>query len=965
MTDRYGYTTTGRSATFNPARSSLPASIGYTSLYAGDMHVMPSSTRPPPPSAMTAAASRGYVTTTTSSAVPATTTRTYAVTQDPRSQRPTTRDVTRSHRSSTLDSATGRPPVIVMTTQKDRPNPGPSYSSNARSGSPIRDDYRASEGQFYTEPASSIRSRSTRPYPDQPGSDDYARGRDHSDSMAREADAYRSSRPSVVYPSNPRHSSATIDYGDEGYQYTNAGELVRYDLDHPQASRSRRHESFDRGYYRPNINYNADQRLLNVNTSPDLGRTSHATTTATPTTRQYEPRGGPPPSTRGFDKISRARDSSRDVPPLAPAPPEPIVTTRTLSSTGSSGERRPRPVSLYQEGTPRSQHYDEYYRSRDDEKNMREHRDYQHESERAYEPEPTYQALTYEPQSYEPQSYDTQPTYATQPGYDIQPAYNVQSTYNVQPGYETQQYFHDDRVPTRGFGIRTDLVDNYEHRRDSQYAEETKKRSDDEPPRESKPDREEQRRSRAETKDKDPRRERRESKKGGEDDEKERTRFRDKMASGLGIAAAAVGLAPSVKSEDKRPKDNDSKARRGSDDDRERRRDTEDRDQPKASTQDQPKPRDYDKDRPSGKDSSEPRKSSRREADSRKNGEAVISASDSDEAKKPARRHRSSIAFNPNDASDLKQLKEQLAAMKTADKEKDNPVVIETKRNRSFSPAKQSKTPIDSKPPRDSRSPPETKPTREPRSPPELKPAKESTSSTDSKITSESKTSSPPRDESRGRELTVSGLDDKQVRLVSPPRDKKDDKPLKGILKQPKVSFPEELNPVREGVAPHKEDKKLREAPAGAKWTKVSRKIVNPEALTIGKERFEVRDDFVIVLRVLSKEEIQAYASATVVLRERRRREEEGDRDRDRDGDRERDRDGDRDRDRDRDRDDDDEKRRHRRRRHRDEDEADHDTKERDKGRDRDKDRERHRRHRDEDDTRSKDQDHHHHHHHY
>ena len=53
----------------------------------------------------------------------------------------------------------------------------------------------------------------------------------------------------------------------------------------------------------------------------------------------------------------------------------------------------------------------------------------------------------------------------------------------------------------------------------------------------------------------------------------------------------------------------------------------------------------------------------------------------------------------------------------------------------------------------------------------------------------------------------------------------------------------------------------------GANWTKISCEIVNPEVLVIGKERFEVQDDFVIVLRALSKEEIQAYASATVILR--------------------------------------------------------------------------------------------------
>jgi hypothetical protein len=136
-----------------------------------------------------------------------------------------------------------------------------------------------------------------------------------------------------------------------------------------------------------------------------------------------------------------------------------------------------------------------------------------------------------------------------------------------------------------------------------------------------------------------------------------------------------------------------------------------------------------------------------------------------------------------------------------------------------------------------------------------------------SSMTRTSRPSESPKDEARGRQPGTSSPDEKQVRLVSPPRDKSREKPLKGILKQPKPSFPEEPNPIREGVAPHKEDKKVKEAPPGAKWTKISRKVVNPEALTIGKERFEVRDDFVIVLRVLSKEEIQAYASATQVLR--------------------------------------------------------------------------------------------------
>ncbi|KAF5017856.1 hypothetical protein F66182_10189 [Fusarium sp. NRRL 66182] len=859
MTDRYrGYPSSGRAATFsNHARTSLPSSIGYTSLYAGDMHVMPTSTRQQHPVSTTP---RAYVTTTSTTPTPNTTTRTYAVTQDPRSHRPTTRDVTRSQRSSTLDS-TSRPPVIVMTTQKDRPNGTTSHSSNARPASPIRDDYRSSDGQFYTQPASSIRSRSTaRPYADQSGADSYAR-RDRSNSLVRD-DPYRTSRHSAIYQNNPRHSSSNIDYGDDGYQYTNAGELVRYDLDHSAPartpSRTRRRESLDRGYYRPNINYNPEQRTLNVDTSPDLSR-NYITTNATSSlaSRQYDNRGGPPPSTRGFDKI-RGYESSRDFAPPVSKTPEPTVTKQEspiVSTTETT--RRPRPVSLYQEGPPRSSHHDDYYRSREDERKMREFRE-QPELERSHDSE---------------RSYDS-------------------------------PYFHDDRVTSRGFGIRTDSINEYDDRRERRP--EPKKRSDEDLPRESEYDRDDRRRGRLESK--DTRRERRESKKGSDDDDKERTRFRDKVATGLGIAATAVGLVPAIKDDDKREKE--SSKRKGSDDERERERDRDRRrdsmkaERPRGLERDRSRQRDQDRD---------VKESSRRNGEIRKSGEAVTSSSDSDEAKKSTRRRRDSNAFNPNDTSELRQLKDQLAALNTTEKEKDKdtPVMSEIK-SRSSSPVRESRTVT------------EVRPTREYRSPPDSKP------------------STPPEDESRGRDPQATPPEDRQVRVVSPPRDKKDDKPLKGILKPPKVSFPEEPNPIREGVAPHKEDKKAKEAPAGAKWTKISRKIVNPEALTIGKERFEVRDDFVIVLRVLSKEEIQAYASATQVLRERRRRDEDGG-------------------DTDRDRDDEDRKKHHRHRRHRDDDDSDYEDKDKDK----DKDRERQRRYRDDEDydTWSRDLDHHHHHH--
>ena len=55
--------------------------------------------------------------------------------------------------------------------------------------------------------------------------------------------------------------------------------------------------------------------------------------------------------------------------------------------------------------------------------------------------------------------------------------------------------------------------------------------------------------------------------------------------------------------------------------------------------------------------------------------------------------------------------------------------------------------------------------------------------------------------------------------------------------------------------------------PPDARWTKISRKLVNPEALEKGRERYEAREEFVIVLRVLSREEVQAYATETQNIR--------------------------------------------------------------------------------------------------
>ncbi|KAM3416523.1 hypothetical protein BST61_g8113 [Cercospora zeina] len=104
-----------------------------------------------------------------------------------------------------------------------------------------------------------------------------------------------------------------------------------------------------------------------------------------------------------------------------------------------------------------------------------------------------------------------------------------------------------------------------------------------------------------------------------------------------------------------------------------------------------------------------------------------------------------------------------------------------------------------------------------------------------------------------------------RVRIVDPPTEQEDKKP-KGILKKPTEKFPEDNNAIREGVAPLKDATK-KGIPPGARWTKIDRRLVNPEALEAAQERFEERLDCVIVLRVLTKEEIQKLADKTRDIR--------------------------------------------------------------------------------------------------
>jgi len=108
----------------------------------------------------------------------------------------------------------------------------------------------------------------------------------------------------------------------------------------------------------------------------------------------------------------------------------------------------------------------------------------------------------------------------------------------------------------------------------------------------------------------------------------------------------------------------------------------------------------------------------------------------------------------------------------------------------------------------------------------------------------------------------------RSAQIVTPPKEAP--APVKGILRKPTSKFPEDPEPIREGVAPHKDALKGKDIPVGARWTRIDRRLVNPEALEQAKERFEERMDCVIVLRVLTKEDIQKLADRTRKIREQR-----------------------------------------------------------------------------------------------
>lgn len=109
-------------------------------------------------------------------------------------------------------------------------------------------------------------------------------------------------------------------------------------------------------------------------------------------------------------------------------------------------------------------------------------------------------------------------------------------------------------------------------------------------------------------------------------------------------------------------------------------------------------------------------------------------------------------------------------------------------------------------------------------------------------------------------------------RVVTPANDENSEPkpPPKGILRKPREQFPEYPATVREGVAPHKDDKK-KDVPRNARWTKIDRRLVNPEALEQDGVRFNEFVDHVIVLKVMDREEIEKYTQKTAEIRANRR----------------------------------------------------------------------------------------------
>ncbi|KAI0847608.1 hypothetical protein F5Y00DRAFT_112599 [Daldinia vernicosa] len=848
-----------RSPQVNPARASMPVNIGYNPHYSGDLHTVQTARYD---AAVPRRATDHKVTSN-----PTATITTYNVTKEPAAaaasasaaavaaQRSSNSNTSR-RRSSTVDTNPVKP-IIVTTNHASRPHGASSHTSSAaRTTSPSRDPYRSSDETYYTQPASSIRSRSQARYGHgytqsaTLSNEEFSRLRERvGDDRLRPpthvaTDYYRSSLPHANYttPSFDLNSTAVVDYDNEGYEYTKPSDLARYDLDHDrQLPHRNRRESLDRSYHRPTVNV----------VSNDLGR--------------YDTRGrGPPPSSSALERYNRTTAAgvydrpTVTMPALPPVPAAPPVDPlrRIEAPRDPSPDRktaRPRPVSLYQDAPARMSHPEEIYRSKDDERLHRRQ--------------------------------------------------------------DRKDGYRDDDVPARGFGIRTNTNTLEPERADRPARSVDRRDYDDRRQRRDVAEREPRRRSDESidyTRSHDSRKptedtvSRTNSVRDPKDSVSQKNgvggRTRDKIAAGLGVAAAAaVGLVPrdTTKDDDRKvsprrrdpDEDKDTGSSRTADKYKPREKDIERKASPReepvavdsrresrkeqadstSSSRERERERElerervreraYEREREREQSQREIEKEREREREREKeilqrerevereaerelernsrddktrvNGSAAVDSKDDssipeDSIPATRRRRRNSSTFDPTDTVDLLDVKAELAAKEDQDKTKEKPTAKEAVSD------------------------------------------KETTRSA-----SVERMSTGSREESRGRDNITAAEREKQVRVVSPPREKSDQKPIKGILKPPSAKFPEDQNPIREGVAPHKDDKTKKGVPPGARWTKINRKLINPAALENGKERFEVRDDFVIVLRVLTKEDIQKYANDTAKIRAEKRREYE------------------------------------------------------------------------------------------
>ncbi|TRX88488.1 hypothetical protein FHL15_010603 [Xylaria flabelliformis] len=818
-----------KSPTFNPARASMPVNIGYNLPYTGELHAVPAARYE------ASVPRRHDPKTTATAAPPATTVTTYNVTKD------MSRSLSRSNRnrSSTVDSHAGKP--IIVTTNHPRPHVSSSHASGSvRATSPSRDrePYRPSESAYYAvQPASSIRSRSHNRHSYTQGAplgDEFYRLRERVGGVGltpeggfwgpsrTSTDNFRNPRPHVLYTTaaHPAHAATPAHHATSTYGNNSA--VADYDDDYYEYTKPSELVRYD-------LDHDQERRSRRDSNDRPYYR-PHVNVVSHDTTTRYEPRARPkppPPTSAGLDRYNRAAAAgtydrpsvTMPAPPAVPPPP-PIDTSRRpalleapRSPTSETRNPRPRPVSLYQDGPARPSHADDMYRSRDDERVGKDRR-------------------------------------------------------------ERDDGYRDDNVVTRGFGIRTDTLDPSPARQASALSP-----HDDRRPRHETVDRASRHGSdesltharhhdRDAVNDHRSRAEESRDRNDGLGRKESVSRTRDKVAAGL--KAAAVGLLPIISRDDT----NVSPRRRASDEDKEyssrgnetskprekeptdsveRReprkgrtasvsgskdrdsdanRDREiERERQRGRDHDLVKERERERDRDDDRDQ---RERQWHDAEAKLNGSSKKETSPDDASNIGRRRQRPSSGFDPTDTKGLMDLKAELAALD--DQHKGAGKVDES----------------------------------------DALSTKEAPSAKAAPGTNGSDKGHESADESRGREI-VPAREEKQVRVVSPPREKAEHKPIKGILKTPSVKFPEDSNPIREGVAPHKDDQSKKDVPAGARWTKISRKKVNPEALTIGKERFEVRDDFVIVLRVLNKEEIQAYATATAQIREMRRKEFEKD----------------------------------------------------------------------------------------